>query len=202
MAQLYYNKNYWLPIINNTRIEDLIENRLEVKIHKDLFNNSNYDDKWTFLQMKYKELYPEYCNKLILKEKISYYITHNRPTKALKLFSEFINLYPSADTTVKYLSDFSSLVLTFSENKTLLSLALDRIKMCVEKRPLNAIYRNCYANLLYKIDKKEQAIIEQQKTVDLANNRNKEYYQDLLNKMKKGELTFKFQYKNYVMESR
>lgn len=48
-------------------------------------------------------------------------------------------------------------------------------------------YLDTYANLLYKLGKKDQAIAMQQKAVDLVSAENKAQYQVTLDKMKKGE---------------
>ncbi|WP_431294700.1 hypothetical protein [Pedobacter sp. P26] len=48
-------------------------------------------------------------------------------------------------------------------------------------------YLDTYANLLYKLGKKDQAIAMQQKAVDLVTAENKAQYQVTLEKMKKGK---------------
>ena len=55
----------------------------------------------------------------------------------------------------------------------------------------NPAYIDTYANVLYKAGKKDDAIANEEKAVELAPSSDKKTYQDILDKMKKGEKTWK-----------
>nr|WP_295864693.1 sugar-binding domain-containing protein [uncultured Chitinophaga sp.] len=55
----------------------------------------------------------------------------------------------------------------------------------------NPAYIDTYANVLYKAGKKDDAIATEEKAVELAPASDKKTYQDILDKMKKGEKTWK-----------
>ena len=52
------------------------------------------------------------------------------------------------------------------------------------------MYIDTYANLLYKLGKKDEAITWEQKALDLAPEGEKKSYEETLDKMKKGEKTW------------
>ena len=72
---------------------------------------------------------------------------------------------------------------------TCVSEALDWSKRSFDGKP-NAMFMDTYANILYKMGKKEEAIAWEQKAVDLADDATKAQLQPSLEKMKKGEKTW------------
>ena len=87
------------------------------------------------------------------------------------------------------LNDFAWTVFENCPDMTCVSEALDWSKRSFDGKP-NAMFMDTYANILYKMGKKDEAIAWEQKAIDLADDASKAQLQPNLDKMKKGEKTW------------
>jgi thiol-disulfide isomerase/thioredoxin len=87
------------------------------------------------------------------------------------------------------LNDFAWTVFQNCPDMTCVSEALDWSKRSFEGKP-NAMYMDTYANILYKMGKKDDAIAWEQKAIDMSDDATKATLQPTLEKMKKGEKTW------------
>jgi tetratricopeptide (TPR) repeat protein len=93
-----------------------------------------------------------------------------------------------AEVTADMLNFFAWAVFENCKDTDCITEALRWSKRSVdETQTKEPAYLDTYANLLYKLGKKDQAIAMQQKAVDLVTAENKAKYQVTLDKMKKGE---------------
>lgn len=138
-----------------------------------------------------KQLTEKY-KKVDLKEsiegvKIFYYIEKKDWNTAVNLINQTIN--SKADITAFDLNDYAWTIFEQSDNKDALKAALSWSKLSIEKEE-NAFYLDTYANLLHKLGDTKNAIIWQEKAVDLVGDNRKEEFQTTLDKMKKGVATW------------
>ncbi|HVS96830.1 MAG TPA: thioredoxin family protein [Puia sp.] len=87
------------------------------------------------------------------------------------------------------LNNFAWTVFQNCPDMTCVSEALDWSKRSFEGKP-NPTFMDTYANILYKLGKKDEAITWEQKAVDMADEGTKASLQPTLDKMKKGEKTW------------
>ena len=87
------------------------------------------------------------------------------------------------------LNDFAWTVFQNCPDMTCVSEALDWSKKSFEGKP-NAMYMDTYANILYKMGKKDDAIAWEQKAIDMSDDATRASLQPTLDKMKKGEKTW------------
>ena len=73
---------------------------------------------------------------------------------------------------------------------SLLNTALSWSKKSIEQDE-KPMYIDTYANLLYKLGQKEEAIKQEEKAISLLKDEDKKSYKETLEKMKKGERTWK-----------
>ncbi len=76
------------------------------------------------------------------------------------------------------------------KDMTCVKEALDWSKRSL-KDGKNPMYIDTYANILYKLGNKEEAIKWQEKAIAMVSDVDKKGYQETLDKMKKGEKTWK-----------
>ncbi len=190
LAQLYQNKQQWVEVMGKQKVEKIIEQLIEQKLNKETIINRNYDDRWSLVAARYRNIYPDYFDKLLARIKVSTYILEDCPHKALKAYNALIKDYPNTDTTSTLLYTYSLQSFYNSENKKLLFKSLEWIKKCVRAYNESLKYQNLYANLLYKMGNKEEAIEEEKKVVNKTDSLNKKYYETILLKMQDNQPTW------------
>jgi hypothetical protein len=87
------------------------------------------------------------------------------------------------------LNNFAWTVFQNCPDMTCVSEALEWSKRSFEDKP-NSMFMDTYANILYKMGKKDDAIVWEQKAIDIADEGSKADMQATLEKMKKGEKTW------------
>ncbi|PWS30512.1 thioredoxin family protein [Pedobacter paludis] len=130
----------------------------------------------------------QYVDKMVISCRIRYYSN----TADWKNF---------ADAAVDYMKSYGDM----ASPETLNNLAWDVFKNCTDVKYLtqaadwskasfkggdNPVYMDTYANILYKLGKKKEALVMENKAVALAGKSNNASYLETLNKMKKGLKTW------------
>jgi hypothetical protein len=94
-----------------------------------------------------------------------------------------------AHATANELNDYARTVFQNCRDMTCVADALDWSKRSFDNKPIPG-YMDTYANILYKMGKKDDAISREQKAADLASGDEKAGYEATIEKMKKGEKTW------------
>ena len=87
------------------------------------------------------------------------------------------------------LNDYAWTVFQHCPDMTCVSEALEWSKRSFKDQP-NPAFMDTYANILYKMGKKDDAITWEEKAVSMVSEGEKSTYQQTLDKMKKGEKTW------------
>ena len=189
---LYNNQDLWGKVIS----VDTLENFYKKEISKQIqirYYNVNIINPYDLIR-KFDEKYPKYGRyesiKFLLvqqpiylnaKNSINYdYIINNY------VDSSFLSKSNAADFNIYAWRTFQKITDT-----TLFNKALSWSKKSLEQDKDNPMYLDTYANLLYKLGQVNEAIELETKALKLIEEKNKKSYQEVLDKMKKGEPTWK-----------
>ena len=144
---------------------------------------------WKAMQKSMAEKYPAYADEVTAKSKVFYYQQHQDWPHFQGAIVAYMTTY-GAHATGEELNDYAWTVFQNCPDMTCVADALDWSKRSFEKQP-NPAYMDTYANILYKMGKKDDAIAWEQKAADLtASADEKAGYQATIDKMKKGEKTW------------
>ena len=143
---------------------------------------------WTVIQKTVTAKYPELADEVVLKGKVIYYQNKNDWPNFQQQVVAYMKKY-GQHASLDEMNDFAFTVFQHCEDMSCVSEALDWSRRSIKDNP-NAAFYDTYANILYKIGKKDEAIAWEQKGLDLARQEEKTTYQQTLDKMKKGEKTW------------
>ena len=76
-------------------------------------------------------------------------------------------------------------------DKAMLQNALAWSKRSLELTPQNAGWMDTYANILYKLGQKEEAIAKEEEALSIIDKKDASGYEETIRKMKAGEKTWK-----------
>jgi hypothetical protein len=142
---------------------------------------------WDKLSATVKSKYPAYAKEVILGGKVAYYQRKadwvNFQTAVMAYMKDYSN-----NVSTHELNNFAWAVFEHCKDMTCVKEALEWSKRSFKDNN-DPMFIDTYANLLYKLGKKEEAIVWEEKAGSLANN--EKSYLDTLEKMKKGEKTWK-----------
>jgi hypothetical protein len=147
-----------------------------------------FKNEWASLSKSVSAKYPAQATEALLTAKIYYY----QQTKDWKNFQAnivgFMNKY-GANVEAPTLNEFAWAVFENCPDVNCVKEALAWSKRSFEKGN-QPEFIDTYANLLYKMGKKKEAIEWETKALALAGEGDKEMYQQTIDKMKKGEKTW------------
>lgn len=142
---------------------------------------------WTAIEKSVKEKYPQYADELVTMGKVRYsMMTKDWPTFQTNVVA-YMKKY-GADADPQMLNQFAWTVFENCPDMTCVTEALEWSKRSLAKGD-DPMFLDTYANILYKLGKKDDAIAAEEKALKLAEG-NKDLA-DNLEKMKKGEPTWK-----------
>jgi len=162
----------------------------EEEINSKAFSKASKPD-WDAVKKSAMDKYPkmsQYVDKMVISSRIRFYSNTN----------DWKNF---ADAAVDYMKTYG----VQASPETLNNLAWDIFKNCQDAKYLteaanwsktsfkdnnNPVYMDTYANILYKLGKKKEALVVENKAVALAGKSNNASYLETLNKMKKGLKTW------------
>ena len=146
--------------------------------------NVNIDSLVAAVQAKYPKVDINEPTDLI---KIQIFQTEKKWDKFQPAVLSYMKKY-GTEVTAEMLNSFAWTVFENCKDPDCIAEALSWSKRSVdETQSKEPAYLDTYANLLYKLGKKDQAIAMQQKAVNLVAAENKAQYQVTLEKMKKGK---------------
>jgi hypothetical protein len=150
--------------------------------------NNNNDPDWETLQKEIAPKYPAQADEAIALGKVIYYQhTKQWPDFQLAILS-YMQKY-GEHATPDELNSYAWTVFNNCPDMTCVTGALDWSKRSFESKP-NPIFINTYANILYKMGKKTDAIAWEQKAVTLSTGDDQYTYRSTLDKMKRDEKTW------------
>jgi hypothetical protein len=189
---LYKNQDVWKKVIN----EDTLENFYRNEIYKQIsirYYNPNAVSPYDLVKL-FEEKYPKDGRyesiKFLLAQEPNYLraknsINYDFNFKAY-VYSSFLSQANSAN-----LNTYAWRIFQNSVDTTLLNRSLAWSKKSLELSKDNPMYLDTYANLLYKLGQTKEAIEIESKVLELIDAKEKKSYEEALDKMKKGEPTWK-----------
>ncbi len=144
---------------------------------------------WMAMQKSMSVRFPDYAAEVTSKSKVLFYQTHQDWPHFQTAVVGFMQQY-GAHATPQDLNDYAWTVFQNCHDMTCVSDALDWSKRSFQDNP-NPAFMDTYANILYKMGKKDDAISWEQKAADLTPAADeKAGYLSTIDKMKKGEKTW------------
>lgn len=143
---------------------------------------------WAAIQKKVSAKYPALANEIVLKGQVLYAQTKNDWPEFQKVVVTYMSKY-SKSASSEELNEFAWSVFQHCPDMTCVSEALEWSKRSFKDNPQAGFY-DTYANILYKMGKKDEAIAWEQKSIDIAPQGERANYEQTLEKMRKGEKTW------------
>ncbi|AEW01220.1 hypothetical protein A4D02_32865 [Niastella koreensis] len=156
-----------------------------------LRSSTNWVPDWQKIQNKLEKKYNALvADKTVGFFKRDFYKQRSQWPEYIESLITYINKYPLSITTSGY-NDFAWQVFEHSDNPVDLKIALEWSKktLIVNGKEEHS-NMDTYANILYKLGKKNDAISWEQRAWNIANPENKLVYQKTLEKMRTGEPTW------------
>lgn len=156
------------------------------EIFPKLFRKDAPAPDWNVLQTDLAAKYPKLAGELIAKSKVIYYTNKKESENAVNSIVAYMKQYADKASPMD-LNQYAWAVFENCKDMKCVEDALAWSKRSfAENQDPN--FMDTYANLLYKLGRKDEAIAWQEKAVSLA--KDKKPLEETLNKMKKGEKTW------------
>lgn len=162
---------------------------LSEEVIKNIPRKTGEKPDWDAITASLKSKYPVQADEVLAKGQIIYYQYF---TKDWKSFEPAIVSYMKkygANASADDLNNYAWTVFQNCDDMTCVAEALDWSKRSFAENQ-NPMFMDTYANILYKLGKKEEAMTWEQKAIDLSAEGDKESLQQNLDKMKNGEKTW------------
>jgi thiol-disulfide isomerase/thioredoxin len=144
---------------------------------------------WTALNNLLTKKYPAQADEALLAGKVFYYQNKKDWNNYQKAIIPYMHKY-SELAEPSQLNNYAWTVFENCKDANCIAAALEWSKRSFKDKE-NPMFIDTYANLLYKMGKKEEAIQWQEKAVTLVSEAEKMEYQTTLDKMRRGEKTWK-----------
>ena len=147
------------------------------------------EPNWNKLKDSIQAKYPTKADEVLAYSKVLFYLNRQQWNDFGPAIVAYMKNY-SDNVSQSDLNEYAWTVFQNCSDETCLQNALEWSRRSFEKEQ-NPAYMDTYANLLYRLGRKEEAITWEQKAIDLmANESDKKGYQQTLDKMKAGEKTW------------
>lgn len=148
-------------------------------------NSKDFQEpNWAGIQTKLQQ-YPLLRDKILAYTKVLFYNAKKEKDSCVQAAIFYLKLYGDVSQLFE-LYGCAANIFSYSSDTAELNEALKWSRKSFEENN-NPVYIETYANILYKLNKKNDAVTWEQKALDAADNDRKEKYQTILDKMKKGE---------------
>jgi tetratricopeptide (TPR) repeat protein len=141
---------------------------------------------WTALQSELTAKYPPLAEEVVAKSKVMYYSYNKDADNSVSSIVAYMKKY-GHKASPQELNEFAWTIFETCKDMKCVEDALSWSKRSFSENQ-DPNFMDTYANLLYKLGRKEEAISWQEKAVGLA--KDKKALEETLNKMKKGEKTW------------
>lgn len=188
---IYPNREKWYTITEKSLVDDAIKNAVEDEVYEYIQKAKSEKINWNELAKTLEEKYPEFGNEAAIKGKVVVSMNNQNWNDFETALKDVIEKYPNMFTNVGELNEIAWSVFENIDDKFLVERALFWSKQAAEKTE-NPAFMDTYANLTYKLGNKEEAIAIEEKAINkLTDEAEKKAYQTTIEKMKKGEKTWK-----------
>jgi hypothetical protein len=147
----------------------------------------NRPPDWTAIHAKIATKLPAEADELTARVKVTYYLSKKDFPNFEKVMVAYMKTYNNKITDGE-LNNIAWSVFQHCPDMTCVSEVLDWSKRLKDNSDPTTM--DTYANILYKLGKKDDAIALETKAMSLAGDSDKASYQETLNKMKTGEKTW------------
>lgn len=154
-----------------------------------LLKKGSTEPNWDSLEKIIVKKYGDPAEEVLLRAKTLYYYNANDWNKFVATADRYFSKYISRVAGFE-VNNMAFRVFQNVNDKKMLASALSWSKYTLETE-VNHNNLDTYANILYKLGRKDEAISAEEKALNLAPNRAKGEVQVILDKMKKGESTWK-----------
>jgi len=148
----------------------------------------NQKPDWNAIGVSITKKYPAHADEITAKTKVLFYEFEQDWQNFQYAILEYMKKY-GAKASPQELNDYAWTVFQNCEDMTCVSEALEWSKRSFKDNNEPG-FMDTYANILYKLGKKDEAIMWETKARDLAAEGDKKGYEEVIEKMKKGEKTW------------
>lgn len=143
---------------------------------------------WADISKGLKAKYPAEAAEIMAKAKVTWYQHVQDWDQYKTLVVDYMNKY-GAKASVNEKNNYAWTIFQKCNDMACVATALNWSKESFKDNN-NPMFIDTYANILYKLGKKDEAIVWEQKAKDLATGTDKDGYQQTIDKMKAGEKTW------------
>lgn len=154
-----------------------------------IFNKDAAIPDWKSADIALSKKYPSYAKEILANSKVMYYQSKGDWNNFQTAVVDYMKSY-GANASPDELNNFAWAVFENCKDMTCVTEALSWSKRSFKDKE-NPMFIDTYANLLYKMGKKDEAIKWQERAVALEPGGENSPYKATLDKMKKGEKTWK-----------
>ena len=170
----------------NTKLTEIIEYD---EVFPMLFKRDAAAPNWEALTASLQAKYPNQAAEVIAASKVMYFQSKRDWNNFQTAVQDYMKNYGSK-ANPNQLNNYAWTVFENCKDMTCVTEALEWSKRSFKDNN-NPMFIDTYANILYKLGKKEEAITWEEKATALAVEGQKQSYQQTVDKMKKGEKTWK-----------
>ncbi len=172
--------------VANGILQDIILNE---EVIRKLPRNKEEKPDWTAIANDLKTKYPKQSDEVLAKGKVIYFQYFAKDWKSFEpAIVDYMKKY-GATVSPEELNSYAWTVFENCDDMTCVTEALEWSKRSFAENQ-NPLFMDTYANILYKLGKKDEAITWEEKALSLASDSDKQSLQETLDKMKNGEKTW------------
>lgn len=170
----------------NNKLTEIIESS---EVFPSLFKKGAAAPDWKSLSETLQSKYPNQAAEVVTSSKVMYYQRKKDWNNFEVAVQEYMKNY-GAKATPAQLNSYAWTVFENCKDMTCVKDALDWSKRSFAENN-NPAFMDTYANILYKLGKKEEAITWEEKAANQAGENEKKGYLETVDKMKTGQKTWK-----------
>ena len=154
-----------------------------------IFTRTTQPANWDSISTTLNNKYPAYAKEIVSTSKVAYYQSKGDWSNFQTTVVDYMNNYGSS-ASPEQLNNFAWTVFENCKDMTCVTEALSWSRRSFKDKE-NPMFIDTYANILYKLGKKDEAIKWEEKAVTLQPESENNPYKAVLDKMKNGEKTWK-----------
>jgi thioredoxin-related protein len=167
----------------------LVQILLQDEVYPRIFSKDAGTPDWVAISSNLNTKYRQFAQEVLSTAKVNYFMSKGDWVNFQVAVVDYMQNYGAA-VPAHMLNEFAWAVFENCKDLSCVEKALDWSKRSFKDKE-DPMYIDTYANLLYKLGKKDEAIEWQEKAIAMLPEDQKADYQETLNKMKKGEKTWK-----------
>ena len=177
-------------VLGNGKSEELVQRIiLQEEIFKKIRAQNSEKPDWTTISANLNKKYPKQAAEVLSKGKVMYYQSKGDWNNFQTAVVSFMKKY-GAKASPNDLNNYAWTVFENCKDMTCVAEALDWSKRSFKDNNEPG-FIDTYANILYKMGKRDEAIAWEEKAMNLAGENDKQGFKETIEKMQKGEKTWK-----------